>query len=78
MEQQLSRYRIQIVDADTGEVVFFALPGMAVERKLIKEVAERAVSKGIGFWVTEEQAKTAIVEAFQELLREMKKDVPAK
>lgn len=75
---QISKYRIQILDTDTGEVVFSTLPGMAVERQLVAEIVNRSVAKGVGFFRTEAKVSKAIHEAITELLLEMKKDVPAK
>lgn len=70
-----SKYLLQIVDTRTGEVVKSWAPGLAAEKLLIEELSNRLVAKGVGVFKTSAQVKAAFVSAFEEMLKDLKKQV---
>lgn len=70
-----SVYRVQIVDVE-GRVVQQWVPGLAAEVELINNLAQRVAAKPVGFFKTSTQVKMAVIEAAEELLRDLKTYVP--
>jgi hypothetical protein len=70
-----SRYRVQIVDED-GRLVQQWVPGLAAEVELINNLANRVAAKPVGLFKTNTQVKMAVIEAAEELLRDLKTYVP--
>lgn len=71
-----SLYRLQIIEAATGEVVQRWLPGLAAEVELIDNLATRVVAKGVGVGRTAAHVKADVIDAMQELLHDLKRTVP--
>ena len=69
-----SRYLIQIVDRQTGEVALFE-PGLAVEADLITESVNNAVRVGIGFGRSSAQSAAAMRQGMEEALFALKAKV---
>lgn len=64
-------FLIQIVDVERHQVV--RIPGGGqLERNLIQEVVKRTVSRGVGYFRSEEHVSKAITEAITEVVRELK------
>jgi hypothetical protein len=64
-------YKVQITD-ESGNVVASWVPGSAAEYKFAQNVAEKAVTKGVGVFRTEAQVKARVMEAVNEVLFELK------
>lgn len=73
-----SAYRVQIVDADTGDVVYHAYPGLQAEAELIANLQTRVRAKGVGIGRTEAHVIQDVGAAFVELLHDLKSGVPPK
>ena len=70
-----SRYRLQVIDAMTGELVMGWQPGDRVELEMAADLAQRVKAKGVGVFRTEAHVLTDLRAAFGEMLYELKRRV---
>lgn len=73
----MSTFIIQVIDKHTGNVVEWA-PGLAVERQLVEDLCNRVASKGVGILRTTAHVVDDVKTSLEELLFELKSDVPAR
>lgn len=72
----MSRFIIQVVEKDGQRVVEWA-PGLAVERQLVTDLCNRVAAKGVGVLRTTAHVVEDVRTSLEELLFELKSDVPA-
>lgn len=70
-----SQFWLQIVSKDAPSVVLQIEPGRQAERDFVADVVTRAVAKGVGLFRTEAQVETAIREAIQESIFDLKQQI---
>ena len=68
----MSRYRLQIIDAQTGEVVIGWQPNDRVETELSEELLRRVKDRGVGLFRTEAQVLASLRQCFSDMLYELK------
>lgn len=73
-----SAYTVQIIDNETGEVVYAAAPGLAAEVELIQNLAARVKAKGVGLFRSADHVAQDVREALNDLLLDLKRGVPPK
>jgi hypothetical protein len=73
-----SAYRVQIIDAETGKVVYHEHPGLRAEAELIANLQGRVRAKGVGIGRSEDQVVARVAEAMHELLLDLKQTIPPK
>jgi hypothetical protein len=71
-----SRFRMQIVDTVTGDVVEYE-PGRRVETEFVSDCINRIVAQGVGFFKTEATVKAAVEAGIKEAIFELKTQVRA-
>lgn len=69
----MSNYRITISHIDGNHVSLH--PGSPEERDFVEEVVTRAVAKGLGMFKSESQIRLNLVEAMNDLILQMKREV---
>ena len=70
-----SRYRLQIIEVETGEVVKTWLPGHPIEIDLALELCNRLRSRGVGVFKSQEQVLAAVKEELASLIFSLKAQV---
>lgn len=73
----MSKFIIQVVNQDSGQVVEWA-PGMAIERQLVDDLCNRVAAKGVGILRPTSHVVEDVRTSLEELLFELKSDVPAR
>ena len=72
----MSDYLIQVINKKNGNVVIAKWsPGFKVEKDFEDELVARIRQKGVGWFKSEEKVARAVVEAFKELLYDLKSQV---
>lgn len=69
-----SRYLMQIVDRDTGDVVQFE-PGTAIERDFVSDIVRKTSAKGVGLGRTTSHVVGDVRAAIEEAIFELKAQV---
>ena len=70
----MTRFLLQIVDADEPYAVARFPAGGHLEREFVTSCTEAIVAKGVGFGKTEAQVKAAVAEGIAETIRALKMD----
>lgn len=65
-------FRIQIINAENGEVAASWAPGSAVEQEFVQSAVAAITAKGIGVFKTEAQVQSAIESGLRDLLYNLK------
>lgn len=71
----MSQFRLQIVDAKTGQVAKGWQPADRVEMDLVEDLCTRLKGRGIGMFRTEAKVLETVRGAFAEMLLELKRRV---
>ena len=66
-----SRYLMQVVDRQTGEIVQFE-PGQDVEIEFVEDCVANAVQHGVGFGRTSAQVATVLKQSIEEAIYALK------
>lgn len=70
-----SRYRLDIVDIETGRAVVSVPPGKAEERDLVDLIVSGVRARGVGWFQGEAKVVAAVRAVLEDVLRRAKREV---
>lgn len=68
-----SRFKLQIVEKATGDIVLGLEPGSKIETDLIEDFMRRLKGYGVGMFKSEAKVEAAATRAWEELLYDLKR-----